>query len=271
MVRVNPDHSSAVAASRFKCPAKVAAGAGQSHPQLAPGLVGGVWTAWRNMRRGEPSTTIRSGSAVAAAYPLPRIQPGSAPIVLESSRDTDCLTGHASPFRPVCTARISGYLQPHDTSKIMIKSIAKLTLSLGVLGLFATVAPAQGRDGSSLAGPNPAPTRSMATNSGPGSAHFAWADVLRVDPIYETVSVTRPRRECHDEQVVERHQGNGTAGAVLGAVVGGYWAIPLARATDARPPPWPARSPAAPSVTVPRPAMTVKPATCAPVVAMCRK
>ena len=103
----------------------------------------------------------------------------------------------------------------------MIKSIAKLTLSLGVLGLFATVATAQGRDGSGAAGPEPAPTRSTPANSGPGSAHYAWADVLRVDPIYDTVSVTRSRRECHDERVVERHQGNGTAGAVLGAVVGG--------------------------------------------------
>ncbi len=102
----------------------------------------------------------------------------------------------------------------------MIKSIAKLVPIVAALALFATAAPAQGRDGIASAGPDAAPVRSM-PGPGAGSAHYAWADVLRVDPIYDTVSVTRSRRECHDEQVVERHQGNGTAGAVLGAVVGG--------------------------------------------------
>ena len=102
----------------------------------------------------------------------------------------------------------------------MIKSYAKLIPALAILGLFATAAPAQGRMDTGPEGPGPTPTRAMA-NSGPGSAHYAWADVLRVDPIYDTVAVTRSRRECHDEQVVERQQGNSTAGTVLGAVVGG--------------------------------------------------
>lgn len=50
----------------------------------------------------------------------------------------------------------------------------------------------------------------------------AWADVLRVDPVYETVHNRTPREIC-DEYPVERRvdNGNKAAGAVIGAIVGG--------------------------------------------------
>ncbi|HET9482418.1 MAG TPA: glycine zipper 2TM domain-containing protein [Xanthomonadales bacterium] len=62
--------------------------------------------------------------------------------------------------------------------------------------------------------------------SGPRGAssenvNFAYADVLRVDPVYEYVQSNEPREECYDERVVTREQGRDSAGgAVLGAIVG---------------------------------------------------
>lgn len=52
---------------------------------------------------------------------------------------------------------------------------------------------------------------------------FAYADVLRVDPVYDNIAVSRPREECYDERVVhrERRGGDPTGGTVLGAIVGG--------------------------------------------------
>jgi uncharacterized protein YcfJ len=54
------------------------------------------------------------------------------------------------------------------------------------------------------------------------NAKVAWADVLRVDPIYDRVQTSNPRQEC-DEVPVERRvdNGNNAAGTVLGAIVGG--------------------------------------------------
>lgn len=50
---------------------------------------------------------------------------------------------------------------------------------------------------------------------------YAWADVLRVDPYYETVERSTPREECYD-QPVERHEsGNRVGGTIVGAIVGG--------------------------------------------------
>jgi uncharacterized protein YcfJ len=56
----------------------------------------------------------------------------------------------------------------------------------------------------------------------PGNVKVAWADVLRVDPIYDRVRTSNPREECADIPV-ERHADNGNraAGTVLGAIVGG--------------------------------------------------
>ncbi len=59
----------------------------------------------------------------------------------------------------------------------------------------------------------------------PGSADnvkVAWADVLRVDPIYDRVRVSDPREVCDDVPVERRvDNGNRAAGTVLGAIVGG--------------------------------------------------
>lgn len=55
------------------------------------------------------------------------------------------------------------------------------------------------------------------------SARFAWADVLRVDPVYDFVRSSRPERECYDERVTHREdrRGNNTGATVLGAIIGG--------------------------------------------------
>ncbi|MGA9341771.1 MAG: glycine zipper 2TM domain-containing protein [Rhodanobacteraceae bacterium] len=58
----------------------------------------------------------------------------------------------------------------------------------------------------------------------PDSANvkYAWADVLRVDPVYDQVPVHSPQRECEDVPVTRRDdRGNNAAGTVLGAVIGG--------------------------------------------------
>ena len=55
------------------------------------------------------------------------------------------------------------------------------------------------------------------------SVNFGYADVLRVDPVYETVRFREPREECYDEPVSVRERGGGdpTGGTVLGAIIGG--------------------------------------------------
>lgn len=51
---------------------------------------------------------------------------------------------------------------------------------------------------------------------------YGYADVLRVDPIYDVVRTSRPREECYDERVVRRDsRGDNTGGTILGAVIGG--------------------------------------------------
>mgnify|MGYP000064514249 CR=1 FL=1 len=52
---------------------------------------------------------------------------------------------------------------------------------------------------------------------------YAWAQVLRADPVYERVLVTEQVEQCSDAVEYERIDGGGrrTAGAVIGAVVGG--------------------------------------------------
>lgn len=63
------------------------------------------------------------------------------------------------------------------------------------------------------------------------NARYAWADVLRVDPVYEESQATDQLapQPCYEEQVPVRAQssaseddsGRRTAGGVLGAIVGG--------------------------------------------------
>jgi uncharacterized protein YcfJ len=50
---------------------------------------------------------------------------------------------------------------------------------------------------------------------------FAYADVLRSDPFYETVRVLRPREECYEDTLVHREGGGSGGGAVVGAIIGG--------------------------------------------------
>lgn len=64
--------------------------------------------------------------------------------------------------------------------------------------------------------------------AGPGALQaaenvsFSYADVLRVDPVYETVRYREPLEECYDQPVVVRERGGGgSGGAVVGAIIGG--------------------------------------------------
>ncbi len=52
---------------------------------------------------------------------------------------------------------------------------------------------------------------------------YGYADVLRVDPIFETVVVNEPREECYERegQYRERSGGDPSGGTVLGAIIGG--------------------------------------------------
>lgn len=52
------------------------------------------------------------------------------------------------------------------------------------------------------------------------NAHFGWADVLRVDPIYVADAGAPPRQECYDQQVT-REDNSHVGGTILGAIVGG--------------------------------------------------
>ncbi|MGH8517695.1 MAG: glycine zipper 2TM domain-containing protein [Panacagrimonas sp.] len=57
---------------------------------------------------------------------------------------------------------------------------------------------------------------------------YDYAEVVSAEPIYRTVRIEQPRRECWDERVVyneSRDDGywmnNGTAGGLIGAIAGG--------------------------------------------------
>lgn len=61
----------------------------------------------------------------------------------------------------------------------------------------------------------------------PDSMHYGWADVLRVDPVFEEGS-SEPQQECYEEQVLvqpgqtsEADDGKRIGGTVLGAIIGG--------------------------------------------------
>ncbi len=51
---------------------------------------------------------------------------------------------------------------------------------------------------------------------------YSYADVLRVDPVYETVRFREPVEDCYDQPVVIRERGHqGSGGAIAGAIIGG--------------------------------------------------
>jgi uncharacterized protein YcfJ len=60
-------------------------------------------------------------------------------------------------------------------------------------------------------------------DNGDEGIHFAWADGVRVDPIYTYERVSRPERECYDTEVTHRddRRGNNAGATVLGAIIGG--------------------------------------------------
>ncbi len=54
------------------------------------------------------------------------------------------------------------------------------------------------------------------------NVRYAWADVLRVDPVYATVQRQDSHEECEDVPVAQPYDnGNKAAGTVIGAIVGG--------------------------------------------------
>jgi uncharacterized protein YcfJ len=53
------------------------------------------------------------------------------------------------------------------------------------------------------------------------NVNFAYADVLRSNPVYDTFRTAEPREECYDERVERRGGGDPTGGTVLGAIIGG--------------------------------------------------
>jgi uncharacterized protein YcfJ len=67
------------------------------------------------------------------------------------------------------------------------------------------------------------PPQQQQNNPAPENTKYAWADVLRVDPVYDRVQTNAPHEECEDVPV-ERHVdggNNNAAGTVIGAIVGG--------------------------------------------------
>lgn len=54
---------------------------------------------------------------------------------------------------------------------------------------------------------------------------YEYAEVVSAEPIYRSVRIEQPRRECWDERVVydegPRYHDNGAGGAILGAIIGG--------------------------------------------------
>lgn len=52
---------------------------------------------------------------------------------------------------------------------------------------------------------------------------YAYADVLRADPVYGRTHASAPREECYDERVMRREPrgGDPTGGTIIGAIVGG--------------------------------------------------
>ena len=59
----------------------------------------------------------------------------------------------------------------------------------------------------------------------PEPVHYGWADVLRVDPVYDDAGPApagQPHEECYEEQVVpQQAPDNRVGGTVLGAIIGG--------------------------------------------------
>lgn len=57
----------------------------------------------------------------------------------------------------------------------------------------------------------------------PENVSFGYADVLRVDPVYQNRLIREPHEECYDQptRYRERSGGDPTGGTVVGAIIGG--------------------------------------------------
>jgi len=99
---------------------------------------------------------------------------------------------------------------------LLVSLLALITVSTGVA--------AQSSYGSYPPPPPPGaapPPPPGAPGAGADNAHYAWADVLRVDPVYGVVQTSTPTQQCYDQQVTQQTPSNKGLGTVLGAVVGG--------------------------------------------------
>jgi uncharacterized protein YcfJ len=93
--------------------------------------------------------------------------------------------------------------------------MTKLFLPTLLLALATTTAFAQDMP------PPPPPPGPPPPAAGDDSAHYGWADVLRVDPVYGVTRTEVPQQTCYNQTVVQQNPGNTTGGTILGAVVGG--------------------------------------------------
>ena len=57
---------------------------------------------------------------------------------------------------------------------------------------------------------------------GDNNVHYGWADVLRVDPVYDRVAMNAspPREECYEQPVTVQDNSH-AGGTLLGAIIGG--------------------------------------------------
>lgn len=105
-------------------------------------------------------------------------------------------------------AAIPAFAWLGDAMKIIGTSIAATLLLIGL---------AHAQD-------NRVPDNRAPENHGPSAEgiHYGWADVLRVDPVYdEQGQPAASHEECYDEQVPVQGPDNRAGATVLGAVIGG--------------------------------------------------
>lgn len=71
---------------------------------------------------------------------------------------------------------------------------------------------------------------SLSAQAGHVDAYQDTAKVTHVEPIYRTLEISRPERQCWDEEVEHYHAGNKTyTGTVLGGIIGGVVANKVSR------------------------------------------
>ena len=102
-----------------------------------------------------------------------------------------------------------------NKKKLLVPLLALAVISTGVAAQDSGYPPPPPPPDAGGPPPGPGPQGQGA----PDNAHTAWADVLRVDPVYGVARTAQP--QCYNQQVVQQTPGNTGVGTVLGAVVGG--------------------------------------------------